>query len=71
MEGINSCGCQRESDAMKAALVIIDWNTGETMHTFFGGKGCVSECRALWESIKDDWPMHKKAVITDDEAQPP
>jgi len=54
---------------MKAALITIDLDTGECLHTIFDGENPVKKCWELWGGIKGDWPTHIPKVAADKEAR--
>ncbi len=57
---------------MKAALISLDWKTGETLSTIFtkedGYENPVLNARGLKESIKHDFPDCDWTIIADEEA---
>lgn len=57
---------------MKAALISLNWETGETMSTIFtkedGYENPVLNARGLMASLKPDWPDCDWTIIADKEA---
>lgn len=58
---------------MKAALVSLNWDTGETLSTVFkkedGYENPVLNCRNLKESIQHDFPDCEWEIFADQEAR--
>lgn len=54
---------------MKAALVCINFETGEILYTPYEGEKAIDHCHALKKSIEGDWPGFEWGVIADEEAR--
>ena len=53
---------------MNAALISINFTTGEINHTLFDGEFSIERCHALRKSIESDFPGCTWGVIADEEA---
>lgn len=57
----------RDLDEPVAALITINYETGEVMHTIYRGRDGyvdpVKNCEAMKRSVEDDWPDHDQHVI--------
>lgn len=58
---------QRDSNEAVAAVITINYDTGEVMHTIFrestGQPDPVKSCENFRASVEDDWPEHDHVVI--------
>ena len=57
----------RDSDEPVAALITINYESGEVMHTIYRGRDGyddpVKACEAMRRSVEDDWPDHDQHII--------
>ena len=53
----------RDSAEPVAALITINFETEEVMHTVFRGGDPVASAEALRRSVEGDWPDHDQHII--------
>ena len=53
---------------MKAAIVGLNFDTGQIMYQAFDGKSAIDDCHSFKRSIESDWPGTTWGIVADDEA---
>ena len=53
----------RDSAEPVAALITINFETEEVLHTVFRGGDPIGKAEALHRSVEDDWPDHDQHII--------